>query len=219
MKIFLTGFQRSGTTLLRHVIRNHPEIRRIFHEDCLLAKGIDWLKNTVNFDIDKLHWGEKLPWYGLRPRKSYNGTIIDYCAEWNLLFPDSKIIQIIRHPADVMLSNYSTFKIPQDKCYEVMNRCFKKVIPHIDSFVNCLTIKFEDLVVNPVETLMGVYEFLEIDNSIETVVKITRHDQYRLDGISKSRAYAHLKEGIRIHKKYDFTEINTLLNQYDGEQY
>jgi len=217
MKIFLTGFQRSGTTLLRHVIRNHPDIRRVFHEDCLLAKGVDFIRNSVKFDIDKLHWGEKLPWYGLKPRKVYNGTIIDYCEEWTSLFPDSKIIQIIRHPADVMISNKRTFKIEYDKCYEIMNSCFEKVIPIIDSFDNCLTIKFEDLVITPLDTLTKIYEFLNIDSSIETVMSIMTHKQYRLDGISKSRAFAHVKENIEM--KYDFTNINNILNEVYGVKY
>jgi len=217
MKIFLTGFQRSGTTLLRHVIRNHPDIRRVFHEDCLLAKGVDFIRNSVKFDIDKLHWGEKLPWYGLKPRKVYNGTIIDYCEEWTSLFPDSKIIQIIRHPADVMISNKRTFKIEYDKCYEIMNSCFEKVIPIIDSFDNWLTIKFEDLVITPLDTLTKIYEFLNIDSSIETVMSIMTHKQYRLDGISKSRAFAHVKENIEM--KYDFTNINNILNEVYGVKY
>lgn len=93
MKILLTGFQRSGTALLKHVIRNHPDVKKIFHENCLLNKGLPYIESICNFDINKETWGEKLPWFEIKPIKKYNGTIFQYCEDWIELFPDSKIIR------------------------------------------------------------------------------------------------------------------------------
>ena len=145
MKIFLTGFQRSGTTLLRHVVRNHPDVKKMFHENCLLGHGLPYIKSVCAFDIDKEIWGEKLPWYDIKPRRTYNGTILDYCLDWTQMFPDSKIIQIVRHPIDVMNSNLNKFNLGNKQVFNIMDKCIPQIVPKIDSLSNCLSIKFEDL--------------------------------------------------------------------------
>ena len=222
MKIFLTGFQRSGTTLLRHVVRNHPDVRKMFHENCLIGHGIEYIKSVCNFDIDKENWGEKLPWYDIKPRKIYNGTILDYCLDWNELFPDSKIIQIIRHPIDVMNSNLNKFNLGNKQVFEIMDRCIPQIIPKIDLLNNCLSIKFEDLVIAPTEVLTKMYGFLGLDNNPETVMSVVRHKQYRLEGIIKSRVFAYAKENrpyeLKI-KNFDFGNIIDVLNKIEGTRY
>lgn len=219
MKIFLTGFQRSGTTLLRHIITNHPAVKKIFYENCLLGKGMSYIESICDFDINKEIWGEKLPWFDVKPRVSlYDGTIIDYCKDWTKLFPDTKIIQIVRHPVDVINSNLIKFNIKNEKTFEAMNNYFPNVIPKINAMSNCLSIKFEDLVVNPTETLITIYNFLELDSSLETIMSIIKNKKYRLPRISKHRAFAFIKEETNL-KNFNFDKIIHTLNEIEGVKY
>ncbi len=214
MKIFLTGFQRSGTTLLRHVVYNHPDARIMYHEICVLKKPCNFIK----FDIDKENWGEKLPWF-TNKTKFYKKSIFEYCKAWNDKFKsESKIIQIVRHPIDVLYSNLRTFKFTYKRTYNLMNRFFPITIPKIDSFPNCLSIKFEDLVINPFETLYKVYNFIGLDTSDDVINGVINNKRYRLKGIIKDRAFAYKTDPTEI-PKFDYTKINNTLNKISGVKY
>ena len=195
MRIFLTGFQRSGTTLLRHIFRMHPNIKKMYHEECILPKKREDLSNKIKFDFEKENWGEKLPWYDMK-RSGFKGdTLLDYCDRWIDYFaPDVRIIQIVRHPYDVIISNQKTFGVKPRNCLEQMNRLIPKVIPKISKLEYSMSISFEDLLLETDITLKNMFEFCGIDNSpeiIEYIGKTKDKKNIRMGGIKKKRAYAY----------------------------
>jgi len=210
MKIFITGFQRSGTTLLRRIIHFHPDVRAILHERNILKRGF----NNIKFNIDKENWGEKLPWFSSKRK------ILEYCKEWNKRFKnDAKIIQIVRHPKDVMNSNLKKFRKPYRTTFNIMNSSFPKIIIGIDELSNCLSIKYENLVMDPDNTFLKMFDFIGLDSS-PNIIKDLRYSKtnYRLNGIQPSRAFAYKKENNDF-SGFDFSKINEILNKIEGSLY
>jgi len=223
MRIFITGFQRSGTTLLRHVINNHPNVNRIFHESSLLNKSenckLNIQKKIKPINIDKDTWGEKLPWFSPSKVKRYKGSIIAYCKQWNSLFlPKAKIIQIVRNPYDVLNSNKKTFKISYRNTFRLMNY-FPKIIPIIDDLPNCITIKFEKLVSDQFNTIKELYKFLNLDYSDDIINDVINYKYRKFNKINPDRAFSYNEDDLDVFKKFNFKNIINTLNKFNGPIY
>ncbi len=103
---FIVGAQRSGTTYLYHILAQHPEIEmatpvkpepKFFLNDNLYFKGIQYYKNTFFSKNDSILRGEKSTSY-----MEYEKVACRIAK----VFPDSKIVFILRNPINRAISNY-----------------------------------------------------------------------------------------------------------------
>lgn len=224
MKIFITGFQRSGTTLLENLFSKHPDIKMMFHETAILARfgGLEGLYNTktipksvlfnqkrrgkmysskpipVDFDLKNDSWGEKIPFYNIAISKhKYKGkSITEYCKWWNDSFlPDAKIVYIIRHPIDVAIS---TKKIGYSKNLRLPSIKYKKAVPvvirELKSFPNVVFVTYEQLVTNPRRTLRSLFKECNLRHSNQVIDTIVNSDIYWFGNINSSRAYNYRRQ-------------------------
>lgn len=121
--VFVVGFPRSGTTLLEQMLDAHPRLqsmdeRPFFH---MLAGQ---LENSTGFrvpqdlgklsqrDCDELRKGYLVRACGKVPRR-WDAQLVDknpmnmlWLPMIHRLFPSAKYVFALRHPCDVLLSNY-----------------------------------------------------------------------------------------------------------------
>ena len=216
MKILVIGFQRSGTTLLRRMITIHPQVKKIFHENFLMSKYRKDRKKLIQHigeykvKIDKHNWGEKVPFYG-----NIKGGLhpLTYCNVWSELFPDSKIVHIIRHPIDVGLStinkypNINDINKPLKKYIKVMT----SLIGNIDKLENSITIKYEDLLLDTDETINRVFKFCGLKEDVEIQTRMSKIKRPKFQKINSSRAFNYKKQknmGIKVKLGKVIGELN-----------
>ena len=125
--VFLIGFPRSGTTLLDTILRSHSKIKVLEEQPYLLELRHNFFKNKNN-DLTSLleitqnekdeirsNYFDKI----ITKQNDKDKIIIDKLplsiielGFIKFIFPKSKIIFSMRHPADVVISCYfSSFKI------------------------------------------------------------------------------------------------------------
>jgi len=226
MKILIVGFQRSGTTLLRHVMRNHPSVQKMFHEKFLLKYSNGQFKNMLaGLGDPEGIWGEKVPYYSRRIKRGVGLHVEEYCKRWFKKFrAEARVLHIIRHPLDVGLSNKRTFGIDFNQAVEQNTRIVPKVVKSLADYDNCLQIKFEELVWMPLSTIQQIYEFCNLEATRKIVRGTINKGNYRLgrskgkkSGIVGDRAFPHIREGISYMK--DITQALDVLNTIEGPEY
>jgi len=255
MKIFITGFMRSGTTLLRDLIEKHPDVKKMFHERGIISipkkylyktkvlpdvRFIDrhsmvknrkgrWVIQTqlnVKFNLKKDNWGEKIPYRSAYISKgNFRGNIIKYCNRWNNYFKsESVIIHIIRHPIDVTISSIrrGIYSKHQD-CLEPYIKSVPFVIRSTQNYKNLLTIKYEDLILNPNKTLKIIFLHCKLNNNPEVIKKILQKNIFLFGKINRDRALSYMKreQNIKINKsvKAKMNELIRILNFYGETKY
>ena len=67
VKIFVTGFRHSGTTMLMQLLRAHPQVGWIEMEESYIEfdRPKDWVLMHASRrvpNMKKYAWGEKIPW-------------------------------------------------------------------------------------------------------------------------------------------------------------
>lgn len=160
----------------------HPDIKTLINEEFILKERNgeklinvprDKLSSRLGFDIDRYNWGEKITILNASlPRTG--GTILDYTKLWKEYFdPDYKVLWIVRHPVDVILGNYVRKKacgsIKDDKFrLEFLVGIYQIVMPIVfkglsEANINIGIIKFENILLNPVESLMDIFGYLGLD--------------------------------------------------------
>lgn len=120
--VFLVGFPRSGTTLLDQMLSSHPNIQVIEEKPTLqtVVDNIDgyysdFPRSIYSIDDERIEQLRDLYFSTVDKHidRDSNKLLIDkfplYIQHIPLimyLFPDSKIILSVRHPCDVVLSNF-----------------------------------------------------------------------------------------------------------------
>lgn len=189
--IFIVGFPRSGTTLLEQMIEAHPGIRsmdeRAFLQnvitrmqamgdydypddlDKLDAKAIGELRDVYWKCVEgvlKLEPGERL--VDKNPLNILRLPLI------HRLFPNARIILALRHPCDVLLSNYmQCFHAP---AYQILCSSFERLargyadamkfwVAHAKLFdAAILDLRYEDLLDDMETQVKRVAEHLNLDD-------------------------------------------------------
>lgn len=246
MKIFVTGFQRTGTTLLKDLIAKHPNVKMMWHETGILknskknlytAKYLPYKttrserRNTpglpkghkckVDFNLRKSNWGEKIPYRNYIIKKGMHIPIIAYCQKWNDYFlPDARILHIVRHPIDVGLS---TKKIGYTRGIAKPIKEYKnvgpRVIKELKIFDNFMHVKYEDLVIRPVKTLKQIFRFCNLDDSDEAIKVVLHSDVHAFGFVNKKRAFNYKRTQVNIERLQLDAFIRFLNKNIKGVKY
>ncbi len=191
--LFILGFPRSGTTLTEQILGAHPEVcfggelpfmsqveakvasylnsNEPFPE-CLMALSLSKNKNVLSemqtsylkkanqmgIERETAHWfTDKTPLNSER------------LAMISLMFPESPIIHVIRHPLDTCLSAY--FTSFQHRHWYSLNledtaMYFKEIIALVEHYktqvtdLKYLSVRYEDLVLDPEPQVRRMMKFI-----------------------------------------------------------
>ena len=164
-KIFITGFKHSGTTMTMQLIKAHPQVGWIENEEGYIEfdKPKEWVlmmaKKQVS-DMKKYSWGEKIPW-GIRSSDKDGKRAIRMIKKWFKFFgKDAKVIQVLRHPADVFLSDHDN--IIKKKEMDWLINTVEKVIDFINKDKRCGVVVYEELVTYPEIVIPKIFDFLRL---------------------------------------------------------
>ncbi len=189
--IFIVGFPRSGTTLLEQMIEAHPGVRsmdeRAFLQEVLTRMQLMGYPNYPE-DLDKLDGSEisslrDVYWkcvdgvLKLEPGERLldkNPLNILKLPMIHRLFPNARIILALRHPCDVVLSNYmQCFHAP---AYQILCSSFERLargyanamnlwMAHAKTFdAKILELRYEDLLDDVQTQTRRIAEHLKLDD-------------------------------------------------------
>ena len=210
---FIIGSYKAGTTSLKNYLSEHPEI--VSHPQLELDSffGGDINESEVKLKMKKQFQYDKEPKIILGKNTSFyrNTNILNSIKNYN---SSSKIIFIVRNPAE---RAYSSWKMEKERTgiKEDFNDIFKAIEDQESSFIynscylaglygkyysiiteifekeNIKLIKYENLILNPLEVCQECFDFLKVDNSFEPNVKIIHNKSYKpknkfLTGLIKS---------------------------------
>lgn len=231
MKALIIAWPRSGTSLTLRLFKKHPQIERVFFETKLLRKFPE-KKRLVNlykpFGRGR-NCAEKIIYEGPTFGDCTEDTPQMYCERWNQFFGnETKIIQIIRHPRDVWNSLLLKLYIKKHWEHLIIKRLnqyfdsFGKTLNDIVKYENCLTIKYEDLILDSGTMIKNIYKFCDLDPvKYKERMKVRKVFLYKEIGMR-------IDTDIRVQKyRKEFNEIfysrlpemvNTL-NKFPGIKY
>lgn len=217
--VFIVGFPRSGTTLLEQMLDAHPALQSMDERPffTILADQLSDYGIRVPRDLDKLdqHICDEL-------RKGYVSLV---CAKiqrrWDArlvdknplnmlwlplihrMFPNAKIILALRHPCDVLISNYmQNFRAAPlaaacaslerlAEAYVTAMRCWLHDVEVFepDVFVS----RYEDLVADPETQTRRIADFL----GLKDATPLLRFDQRARDkGFIATPSYAQVTQPV-----------------------
>lgn len=186
---FLVGAERSGTTLLRLMLDHHPSIRCQFESsflvDYLGKDGQDPIQDWVQHELamDRV---ARMTGFQVRDGHGYKEEVRAFVEQARVdsgkaiggatihrrfpdllhIWPEAKFINLVRDPRDVAPSviamgwaGNTYFGAKLWKEAQVEARQLQELVPP-ERF---LSLRFEDLVTDPVETLTKVCGFLGLD--------------------------------------------------------
>lgn len=206
IKILITGFRHSGTTMLMQLLKAHPQIGWIEFEEGFIefGKTKSWVlmhasKKVPN--MKKYAWGEKIPW-GTRNEDVDGKRAINMTKRWLKFFRGkARVIQIVRHPFDVAMSGSG--KIGK-KDWKFITTTVPKVIDYMNTRPKCGIIVYEDLVIRPRAHLINIFKFLGLKSDFKTVDKII-NTPLKFGKINSDRAFAYKKK--KVNKEFDYNKL------------
>ena len=237
--IFICGFTRSGTSMLEQIISSHPNIcggdelpfiydlaantnallktNRKFpgclklkqrhptltNTQLIRAQYLNRLKLTSILEPGVHRFTDKMPM-----NEMHLGLI-------NLIFPASKVIHIVRHPLDSVLSSYFTDATHGSNCTYNLESCAKHynllhdlTEHYLDNLnIDYIRIRYEDIVDDITNQVKSVLDFLEepFNNSCINFHENSRH--------SRTASYAQVKEKLYTSSRYRYKNY---LKQAEG---
>ena len=190
--VFVMGFPRSGTTLLEQMLDAHPRLqsmdeRPFFH---MLARQLENstgfqipqdLRNLSQRDCDELRKGYLTFACSKVPRR-WNAQLVDknpmnmlWLPLIHRLFPSARYIFALRHPCDVLLSNYmqnfmATTLAATCADMETLATGYVKAMEHwlhhVEMFKPAVFVsRYEDLVADPVKQTRRIAEHLGLEDA------------------------------------------------------
>ncbi len=219
---FIVGFPRSGTTLLDQILDSHPGIQVMEEkeaiDDVIQSIAGDYpqsLASLTESDVEQLRelYFKAVDGYISRDPD----TILVDKFPLNIrhiplivrLFPDARIILAMRHPCDVVLSNFmqnykinnamANFFTIEDSAlaYEQVMGLWQKSVSLLP--VNCHTVKYESLVADFNNEVGQLLKFLGVDWD-DAVLEFDSHAKKR--GTIKTPSYQSVTEPIYQRAKY-----------------
>jgi hypothetical protein len=210
--IFVTGFQRSGTTLLRRLINAHPNAK-ILHETRLIKHSRTRADMYANFD---LYFGEHHKYIGEKvPYMIKAAQPLAFIRKWFDFFGEhGRVIHIIRHPVDVTFSNMKKLSPKKSDLYLTQYiRSVPRVIDEVNKNKLCMNVVFEDLVYSPRMVIEEVFKFCEIHYNPKILIQVLDAPMRYFNGVNPDRGYAFEREGRRLKIKIEIPDYNELLKR------
>ena len=182
--VFLVGFPRSGTTLLDTILMGHSETHVLEELPIIdmFSREIGGLEGIADLDEERVvalraRYFEELdrlsPGWAGKLVIDKNPLSMIRIPLIHRLFPDTKIILALRHPADIVLSCYmQNFKPtePMSSFLDLANasRTYDRIFAYwekcTDIFpLNVHELRYEAMVENPEAAIRPVFDFLELD--------------------------------------------------------
>ena len=217
--LIMTGFPRSGTTLLENVLSSHPKVMTCEETSSLLGSVFAAYKMPTKNDprcedinrraIKHRHlYYENIKRHINKPDVSVvidKTPIISANIKYmKKIFPEKKYIFSIRHPYDVVLSNYkqdyqpniamAAFNDIKEACqlYNYVMTQWFEVFPGQTPLVHY--VKYDELVTNFDEVVRGTLDFLGVEWTDE-VKKFAEHSAKRA---VRTPSYANVRKGLSI---------------------
>ncbi len=153
--IFITGFESSGTTLLRRIISMHPALKKdLLHEtkQLLTYKTANEAENNYFNEYASVKSGEKIPYLG------NTDFIIQYINLWRDFWPDSLILHIIRQTDAVVASCKRRFNRHGNIIKNLHPESVNLVGEHIKDLGNFQNVPYEALIADPMTTTKFIYD-------------------------------------------------------------
>lgn len=215
----MTGFPRSGTTLLENALSSHPKIATCEETSSLIGSFVPAFVAPMDSDPERkkimlrLAYHQRLYYQNLDRfvKKDDPQAIIDKTPiisanikYMEKVFPNKRYIFSIRHPYDVVLSNYkqvysqngamSAFNDIYDACvlYNTVMSDWFDVFPGETNRV-CY-IKYDDLVNDFKTQMQRALEFLGVEWTDE-VMNFVEHSQTRA---VRTPSYENVRKGLTI---------------------
>ena len=186
--VFIIGFPRSGTTLLDTLLRGHPSIRVAEEADAVGVmvnrlsgdsdERLQTLANLQDWDVEGLRktYFDALARH-TRPEDGV--TLVDrfalntvYAGEIHRIFPEARLILMLRHPADCVLSCFmqTFYETPANASFFTLEdsaHLYDRVFGLWRQYtgllqLNVLQVKYEDLVTDAETTCRQILDFLEM---------------------------------------------------------
>ena len=210
LPIFITGFERSGTTLLRRIISMHPALEyELIHEKKRLLKYKTAEDAVENYRMSVLQGGkitgatasivsgEKIPY------RDDLVFIMKYVERWKEFWPDAIIIHIDRDVEAMAKSAKRVFNRNVEETIRTAWENVYKVKRFLDTHTNVIWVAYENILANPYYFVKNLYsvmgDFNENDNYIHKVVTNKETWEY------KGRVMCGLRyaNGIKRLNNYD----------------
>jgi len=185
---FLVGFPRSGTTLLDHMLRAHPDIEVLEEKSLFSLLHQDWSEpGTLEAlaDVNEAQiidardiYRREMSRHRHQPQRS---LVIDklplnlaYLFLIHRLFPDAPVIFLQRHPMDVCISCYfQAFELEASMAYfldieetaQYYDAVMQVAALSTDQVGNPLhRLRYEDLVAESKDQLKAILNFLALES-------------------------------------------------------
>jgi tetratricopeptide (TPR) repeat protein len=228
--LFVLGFPRSGTTLLEQTLSAHPRIAagdelpfiseiaelmpRLLESPLGYPEALAelWMADHRE-DLDNLrdHYLRKVAQLGIVPRGAawftdkmpLNETHLGLI---DLLFPESPLLHVVRHPLDVVLSAHSNLLTHGFYCahaLETAARHYARVMELVDHYraemsLKYLRVRYEDIVDDQEASIRKVFAFIgeEFDPKC-----LAFHENRRY---ARTASYAQVTERLYDRSRYRY---------------
>jgi hypothetical protein len=215
--IFVVGFPRSGTTMLEQMLDAHPNLQSM-DERAYLNNLVEYLSNFgVEYpkDLDKLSAEQceelrRVYWNltaKVAPRKQGQRLVDKNPLHMlrlpliNRLFPNAPIIMALRHPCDVILSNYMQYFTSNSFAVlcSSLERLAQGYVNAMESWIyhadllkpKVIHSRYEDLLDDFAGNILRIGNFLELEDA----APMARFDQHARDkGFISTPSYTQVVE-------------------------
>lgn len=164
---FITGYERSGTTMLRRLVSMHPELDyEIIHERRKLLMNSSSAKDAIkNMTYDATQAGkktgsimsvlsgQKIPYINYNQAASSVDKFVS-------LFPNAFILHIVRNPISAINSQVKTFNRNPNKCVNNYFNSVPNTKKMLEKRANVRTVLYEDVVSDPLNSVKSIYEWM-----------------------------------------------------------
>ncbi len=234
--VFLVGFPRSGTTLLDQILDSHSKIQ-VMEEQPALGAVRSMIKDLpggypsamTNLSIETIDGlrDEYFKVVASSIEKDPNAILVDklplnllHIPLINLLFPHAKIIFAMRHPCDVILSNFMqhfSVNIAMANFFSLDDAAhyYGRTMSLWERYVEKLSldyyvVKYESLVDGFTDEVNGILGFLGLDweDGIE------QYNKHAEDRVIKTPSYQSVVEPIYGRAKYRWERYAAELEPY-----
>ncbi|MBF0381440.1 MAG: tetratricopeptide repeat protein [Magnetococcales bacterium] len=234
--LFLVGFPRSGTTLLDQILDSHPKIE-VMEEKPALYDVIQLINSSYPACLASLQEGDirhlQKSYFAAVDRymnRNPDKILIDklplnirHISLIKRIFPHAKIILAMRHPCDIILSNFMQY-------YKLNNAMsnFLTLEDTVHAYVQVMelwlqsadllqiehhTIKYESLVADFAGEVGELLKFIDVAWD-DSVMEYNKHAQKR--GIINTPSYQSVTQPIYQRAKYRWRRYEEYLTPHLG---